>query len=631
MLVIRAPAVCGACKQVAAQGTVGGNPRCVSCALVGKNVGHNSVHTNGIVTALLGPMSSRNDNIKTARRKLAAQVGDDFADYNRYATQLREAIRTTGARTTQPMVRLNVVPWRVDGDTLAMHGNHLYEIWASKKSSEERRQFISDTAETLLARMAALRGDVKTYNSRTLLAEVLGPLDENNRSILPGLLSISDEVYDSMWEAIKHVNNVNAELQEALVRAWVSGLAARTATDISLGEAIDDANYALSEPLLYKFASRVLARSRVAADYLRDRYGASRMKQALDYPVSPDALAFATAVMTLADLKDKTLLKNVLDETVGKLGSALGLRTADPRREAASVMFTYLDALSSEKRVGAEVVDWAECDTIGADALQHVDASLLRKAKEALQKKTSDKQYSPLKLEKELLKLWGLKMARRWDLEKTADTFAEQLADAVSDQRQAVLTPSLWRNFVVAAGNEFYRDGNPLPAPPQAPKMTQDEFVGKNRGIPDWQVIGDQLINMSEYFNRRELQKQNIPYANITLLGPGGLKRLVKTKNYSSVMGDLQAVRRNLINTLQQVGSTEYTEKKTSGATYRAAGEVDEVMARGFQKLFNQLPDTVRDGGAVETFLGIMQDYKQEKGTPVQRRGNLITRFLKRK
>lgn len=624
MLVIRAPAVCNVCQKVAAQGTIGGKPHCVSCALVGASLDSaiDPVHTNGIVTALLGPVDSRKDTLQEARRKLAAQVGDDWDGYNRFAMYLRKVVRFADGNKKLPAA--GAAQWRVDGDALAMHGNHLYELWAAQKSDGARNRFAADTVEALLKGMG---GNPKEYDPRALLVDALGPLSGKDRSIAPSMVAISDEVYDSMWEAVKHVNSVTEELHEALVRAWVTGLAAPTATDITLGEAIKDANHALSEPALYKFADRVLARSRMAADYLRDRYGAQRMDKALEYPISPDALAFATAAMTLADLKDKTLLKNVIDEAVGKLGSALGLPASDSRRLGASVMFTYLDGLRSDQRAPPALVNWVQSDLVGADALQTVDASLLRKAKEALQKKTLDKDYSIANLEKYLTQIWADKMHEGGVLNKIATTAAFDGMIPAFQQQVTGEQAERWRNFLLVAGTQFYRDGKPSPAPPAGVKMTQAEFVKKNLGSPNYTGIIRELTNMAEYYNRGESKF-------VVMKRAGGAKAITefdglgKTKNYNAVVGDLQTLRRNLIKSLQQMGETSVTPKGPTGKPFNKIAMVDAMLASLFQAMFEQLPEEVAIAEGT-TFVDIMNEYKGSAGTAP--RGNLISRFLKRK
>ena len=117
----------------------------------------------------------------------------------------------------------------------------------------------------------------------------------------------------------------------------------------------------------------------------------------------------------------------------------------------------------------------------------------------------------------------------------------------------------------------------------------------------------------------------------VELLGPTGVKSVRKTAKQQEVVNDLQKMRRSLISDLQQVAATEYGKKGQEGGTYPAREEVDGALSRMFQGLWERVPNDVKDGAAVETFPSIMQQYQHETGTPVQRRGNMITRFLSRR
>lgn len=624
MIRIRAPAICGACKTVAAQGRVADQHRCVSCALVGAPVRDNSVHTNGIVTALAGPMKNRLDGLASARRKLLNKIGsDNLKEYNKYASDLVSAIR----RGEHVTYRSDLVPVRVNGEGLAEHGNDLFELWQQEKTEADKKAFVKRTANTLVNSLTANDTATNRDDSRDLLMQALGPFMDW-KTFVPDLLSISDEVADSMWRRVSELNRINVVLETALSEAWTAAFTPDGNTDMTLGEAIEDANFVLSQ--VDKFSRRVMSSAKLAASYLQKRYGASASKDAMNEPVMPDAVGAGTALLALAD-DDDELVKRTMDSVVAQLGRELYSGDRMARQKAASLVYTYLSSLDNEAYIASDLVDWAQCDAIGVDAVQQVDASLLRRAKEAIKKRTADKQYSTLVVEKELRKVWSTKMARHLEFETTADWVRDSLPDKVVDQPQVRETPERWRNFLLVAGNSFYRDGKSLPAPPAKVEMTQDEFVGKNRGDPNFQAIGDQLVNMSEYFNRRELQKQNIPDARVRILGPTGLSSVRKTAKGAEVVGDLQKMRRSLISDLQRVAANEYATKGMPDGHYPAAREVDQVLARMFQGLWEDLPSEVKDGAAVETFPSIMDDYQAEKGTPVQRRGNIITRFLSRR
>lgn len=643
MLVIRAPAICGACRQVAAQGTnAQGDHRCVSCAFVGgEGVRDNNVHTNGIVTALVGPR--RKNSVGEARWKLFLEVGPKNRDeYNRYAQQLVDAIRTTGgARTSQPMVRFAVNPWQVNANTLATHGNHLFELWQGMATPEEKRAFVDKAAGTLVPALTAVRGPGTTYDSRGLLAEVLGPFEGGApfgaRTPL-GLFRIMEAIHaDMVGEAgafvgpVQPCGNECSNMDDAAAEALRTSLC----TMFTAGERTMTLQQlsAWLPGMLHTsgMAAQVHKNASFAAFLLQRNYAAASNPEALQTQINWMAAAESILYLVLEQFSDETVMQCVLTVAVDCLGEnrMFGSRTAGAIQLA--TFFSVVANASNPALVSSELVDWDESDPIGAEVLEHVDASLLRRAKEAVKKRTADKQYSTLVLEKELRKLWGSKMEGHGKREEWLDYARTRVADTVANQPAVTDFPRGFRNFVLVAGNEFYRDGKPTPAPPAKVQMTQNEFVGKNRGEPNWQVIADQLVNMSEYFNRRELQKMNIPPARVELLGPTGVKSVRKTAKQQEVVNDLQKMRRSLISDLQQVAATEYGKKGQEGGTYPAREEVDDALSRMFQGLWEQVPNNVKDGAAVETFPSIMQQYQREKGTPVQRRGNMITRFLSRR
>ena len=626
MITIRAPADCTLCKNVPAQGRLpNGKPVCVSCALVGTAMQGNTIHTNGIVSAFVYEQNEEpaTGTIEMARRELKYLLGDDFEkEYNQYANQMHNALARRAV--TMEWLRTDMVPVLVRYGALAAHADHLFEEWEKKKTPAAQQEFVDVTAEALVSAMvAAKKGVWSSTQARAMLIRALGPFKEDSVSIAGDLCQVGDEVADALWRDISHVYKLDRSIKDALVDAWTSALLADSGSDMSLGEAIVDANEVLSNSVMEKFADRVLARVKVASDFLRKRYDAQSMPAAYDEPISPDAIATGTALLAVADLRDPAVLTGALDVVVTRVGARRG-----GKQVAASRLLTYFSGLSGDARVGAELID---CTLIGADAIQHVDASLLRRAKEAMKKRTADKQYSTLVMEKELIKLWSTKMARNGTREEYVDWARENIPDTVLDQPAFRRDPIGFRNFVLSVGNEFYRDGKPLPAVPERVEMTQDEFVGKNRGQPNWQVIGDQLVNMSEYLNRRDLQKQNIPPTREDIIGPSGLSSVNKTPKRAEVVADVQQMRRSLITQLQKVAASKNGIKGQRDGIYPAMAEVDQVLARIFQGLWEALPADVKDGAAMETFPGIMEEYQMSKGTPVQRRGNMITRFLKRK
>jgi len=603
-------------------------------------------------------------------------------EYNQFATELVKAVRaqTAGAHGAAASALGRSVETRQFADAAYA----LFQGWRNEPDEDRRSWraghavFIEAVAGSLVE---SLTRQIGRFQARALLTDALGPFGTTRDSRLGRLLPrIGDE------QEIDEYAHIEAQLTppdtqelarrtdpliESLTSRFISGdarfstldgaraelrqlysgastrtkgrkqyddfdeFAAVMVREISANSAIRDTKGAAAfamQPVVREQFTRAVGG--LFADWMGTKYSG----------ISPELIAKQAANMLFVALKRKLAdgrkAHDMLVAAFKPLAPRTGLRRYLPRIGdeigddiSDDIERVYVDELSDddEAELGGDIgLIHPDSDLVGAEAVamvQQIDASLLRRARDALQKVTKGKRYDTTRLEKALLRLFTADLRRGGAPGDNAQAFADGIATDL--MRQKIVANSLsqgtreWANFVAMAGNEFYRADAQLP--PQACRRSQDDFANANRGDVDYLVIADELVNMASFFNKRAFEAAAIPDADDDMLAPGGVIKLPKTAEYKQVAQDLQRIRASLIGQLNAV-CAERSATVKQDKPLDAKAIVDNTLLTLFDVIWSKtVPHAAPDK---MSFAQIYSMYSREPGTATQRRAAMLKKFF---
>jgi hypothetical protein len=275
-----------------------------------------------------------------------------------------------------------------------------------------------------------------------------------------------------------------------------------------------------------------------------------------------------------------------------------------------------------------------DSDLIGAAAAQMVDASLLRRARDALQKRTKGKRYDTVRLERELRKMFAADLRRNYELGFGASYMGAGVAGDLKNQRivkeSVGQSDSKWARFVALAGNEFYRSDAPKPA--AKCRQTREKFVAANLGEPSYLDIAKELTNMASFLNKRAYEAKLVPGGaddDSTELTPAGPAKVVKDAEYRQVAQDLQRIRDSLIGDLNALCANDATDTKgkvIDAKPVDAKAIVDTALLTIFDIIWAQTVPHARQD--VMNFAAIYSMYSKKPGSALQRRAAMVRDWL---
>jgi hypothetical protein len=595
MITVRAAEHCATCRSAPSEGTIGGQPVCRPCALLG-GPRDMDVETANLVSALVAPGAEATVSMHVARRMLRTRVRD-VVDYNHWATvlvdRLRRALPGLGITTT-------FAAHDVNGDVFAPAAYAVY--MRSRHSSRSTDHEADELARTIRAY------GYSDLRARALLVAALGPFGISDALHLPRLLGVGADLIGN-WADLCIDDPLDETFAATAARMWraVGG------SGEPLRNVLAEYRVALAMPSLCGFREALQRNATALRDYLEQRYG--RAAPCADATlVDPDAAAGFGLVLG-ATAVGATEAERAVTETARATG--------DTATGAAARLSGFL----------RRVIDTGDCalvrtelsDIAGDAALQTVDANLLRRAREALQRRTQDKQYSLVKLEGELLKLYSAQLRDGTDAAAQNAWFAGEIVRHAERQTIVRNATAEWPRFLIAAGNEFYRSpGGPPPRPVRAVE-TQRAFIIATPGEASGSIVADQLINMAAFFNKHALKADVQPPTTAEILTPDGIQRVTQTQQYLQIAADLQALRARVARRLYKVAKTRDGVAGV-GDPLPGVVMVDETLLAIFDALWSKtVPGNSDD---VRTFAQINAEYMAAAGSPSQRRAALLRRFL---
>jgi len=233
-----------------------------------------------------------------------------------------------------------------------------------------------------------------------------------------------------------------------------------------------------------------------------------------------------------------------------------------------------------------------DSDLIGAEAVamvQQIDASLLRRARDALQKVTKGKRYDTVRLEAQLLNFFGQQM-RTKSLEVDNNTVS--LANDVVRylQEQTIVDESMsnnnrkWAHFMLAIMARTFAN-TAVPAPATQCRQTQEDFVQKHNKNPDAYIIATELVNMAAFANKHAYTAT--PIAGGRLRDAANdtqtIEALMAIAEFKQVVQDMQRIRVSLIGQLNAVCAGTFAEKKTAALNGKQI--VDKTLGALFRDI----------------------------------------------
>lgn len=233
-----------------------------------------------------------------------------------------------------------------------------------------------------------------------------------------------------------------------------------------------------------------------------------------------------------------------------------------------------------------------DSDLIGAEAVamvQQIDASLLRRARDALQKVTKGKRYDTVRLEAQLLNFFGQQMrAKSLEVDNNTVSLAKDIVRYL--QEQTIVDESMsnnnrkWAHFMLAIMARTFANTS-VPAPAAQCRQTQEDFVQKHNKNPDAYIIATELVNMAAFANKHAYTAT--PIAGGRLRDAANdtqtIEALMAIAEFKQVVQDMQRIRVSLIGQLNAVCAGTFAEKKTAALNGKQI--VDKTLGALFRDI----------------------------------------------